>query len=253
MRGRAPGVSLAEGIIAIYLLIAGILVVFVLLNQGLRQGTRLAQDCLAVTVAERQLAALRDWARSPRGTGFNFDALAGYPGLASWHPDEDQPQLWVRVQASRFPLASPGGPVALRSLPNSAWRVTVSVNQTPSAAGALTLASLIGDPPRRLGSVVFSSGPVPPLAQGGSSSPIVAQGLDDSGNPILDLMFQWQMTPGTGFATLTPAADRRTSILSHRVLKRFGGTTYAPGTVEVQARSFYGNQRPGARQTVQLL
>lgn len=66
-------------------------------------------------------------------------------------------------------------------------------------------------------------------------------------------MFTWQLVPLTGHGTLTTQPDLRSAVLSHKVQKRFGGTTYAPGTVRVEAASRYNNAWLRAAQVTSLL
>lgn len=133
---RLKGLTLAEAIIAMFVLLAGFVVVVRLFHTGVRYQTLVDDQGIAVMLAERQLERVRGWSRkvhaSP-GSVQPFSNWTGCPG-ATAYVDPDFPGHSIDVQhavqtlfspCSLFETIQPAG--QQRRVMESVRRVTVRV------------------------------------------------------------------------------------------------------------------------------
>lgn len=200
-RSAARGLSLAETVIAVFLLLCACMVVVALFHSSLRYSSRVLVHNAAARVAEKRLAMLRVLARQD----FYGPVWATYTGVPA--PDPDEPEFRVAIRQNMDTLSSPcsslenlqGG--RARTLSSSFRRVTVTVSWLPTTtANQLSLTSLIGAPARSVNGCSLTvqaldyRSPLPP----NDTITFRARLNDGSTNEIPDIMFAWHVVPGVG-------------------------------------------------------
>jgi Tfp pilus assembly protein PilV len=206
--GTLRAVSLAEAIVAIFLIVSAVMVSTSLFHSGLRY-TRMTQTrAMAGMYGRKVMQEIRSWARQPA----NYDSdWSTYQGAELVDPDYPGFVARVACLAAGREALSPSlgleemyGARAYR-LPRASVPVRVNV-AWGQPEQTLTLMSLVGEPERELDedpTVVIQrvsgpAGPVPPRAEVG----FTAQLRDSNGDPIPGIRFSWSLLPVTGNATL---------------------------------------------------
>lgn len=200
-RSAASALSLAETVIAVFLLLCACMVVVALFHSSLRYSSRVLVHNAAARVAEKQLGMLRVLARKD----FYGPVWGSFTGVPA--PDPDEPDFQVAIRQSMDTLKSPcssledmqGG--RARTLSSSYRRVTVTVSWQPvNPANQLSLTSLLGAPARSVNGCTLSvqaldfRSPLPP----NDTITFRARLTDGSSNEIPDMMFAWHVVPGVG-------------------------------------------------------
>ena len=239
------GITLIETVIALFLLLAGIMVLFSLLVAGTGNETRAQGVGRATVAAQNAIARVRAWAQTE--TNFASD----WSGITGTSPDPDQGDLSVNIKAT------PTGPIFYspcslleasrigpRELKSSLVPVKVSVSW-PGATNPVTMQTVVGEPMRPLPAtgaiqIVRSGGPGDPVPHDGQIQ-LQAHLYDATGAEIPDAFFQWEVIPGTGNATFESSLssrDGRTVIVQHVYVEGYT-TYYIGGTIRVQAETRY--------------
>ncbi|MCA9792933.1 MAG: hypothetical protein KC910_14095 [Candidatus Eremiobacteraeota bacterium] len=247
------GLSLAETIVALFLLVAAMLVMINLFHSALRYRAMVVQQMQATALARKVMAEVRDWARDPVNFDSNWSPYRGvtltdpdYPGLSA---EVDCDELGRALYSPSTQLETLEGARA-RVLTRSLVPVRVQVNFGRDRE--VTLFSYVGERPRPLG-----ANPVVVTRTGGSPDPVPRDGtvdfgaqlLDSGGQPVADVTFDWAVKPVSGNAMLDRqpvSRDFRSMVLVHRMVINDLVTPpeegYASGTIEVQARARYHGQ-----------
>ncbi len=253
---RSRASSLVETVIAIFVLIAGFLVVSRLFHTSLQFTTRANLKLTAARIAEKKVVEIQSWARDPNNWDANWDS--DWPPTPL--PDPDEPGFIVTVLQANQQLLSPCTSMEQRwvslgkakEFNNSYRRVTVVVNWSSDPRDELSVTTLVGDPPRQLSSspvaISFPGGKVHPLAADASQN-LEANLIDRNGRPIADVCFNWYVLPARlttepgGNAVLdtdSPATKRHGREISIR--NRYphpGGWRPIAGNVRALASSRY--------------
>lgn len=238
------GLSVAETVVAMFILVAAMLVLITLFHAGLRQTTRVKAQAIAANLARNRVEQLRGWANAPAGGGFNYDDWSPYADVTVTDPAF--PEYQVRIRSLGHRLYSPCSlfeseqtdPVYGNDL---AQRVEVTVSWDDQN---LRLTTLVGAPRRLWGSPALSvtpnsAGPLSP----GTSVDFSVQGLRAGNTPIPGLVYQWYVEPQTGNGTILPTRrDGSTARFTHQVLSPTGAALSAPGTCLVHVRAVYGGE-----------
>jgi hypothetical protein len=264
---RRRGLTVVETIIASFLLVGGLLITVALFHTSLRYTAQAEQVVVATTLAQRTLNEMRSWARTP----------ANY--RSAWSPyhnitvaDPQHPTFLIRTEVSQSGgqphplLASPCTSLdglypatQQRQLANSARRVRVTVTWPPYSAGSTyRLVSLVEEPRltwRATNPIVVNVSNSGPLNRNGTST-ITAQGYDNSGQPIPDLVYSFYVEPGdpASMADISQTRQGRSATLTHILTLLSGSPTYGPaGQVIVTARAVYkGEERWGSSAPIGL-
>jgi hypothetical protein len=134
---QQTGLTLAEAIIAMFVLLAGFAVVVRLFHTGIRYQTMVDDQSTAVMLAEREMERVRGWSRKVHSSPGSTQAFAnwtGCPGTTAY-VDPDFPGHSIRVQhatetilspCSLFETIQPAG--ERRAIRESVRRVTVRVS-----------------------------------------------------------------------------------------------------------------------------
>ena len=252
---QVRGLSLLETVVALFLLVAQVLVLLGSFQRGLRHQSRSLQNVRAQQTAHNQMAEIRAWAR----VAANFDSdWSTYAGLR-----HQQGDLLIEVEAARQTLYSPCASLesaydtrAYR-LPDSLVSVKVSAIWDPSdPRSRVVLVSSIGQPAR-------AADPHLRITQtGGDSSPVPFDGIQDykveafdaAGRPLTDLRYSWQVKPLTGNATVLPGGPRDggTARVQH-VYTHLGHSLHVSGAIQVQCQArYHGRELSGSTGQVML-
>lgn len=240
------GFSLNEMVIALFILTAAIMIIFILFHQGLRQSTRAQQLATAIRIAESKIDEMRAWATVP--ANFN-SAWAPYKAVSG--PDPDQPAFTVSTDCEPAGLAVDSPCTTLeapfadrRTLNTSVIPIRVQVSWHPTDPHrSVSLTSQVAAPTVSLDRLEVSptGGDPEPLARDNSLT-YSASLIDTSGNVVPDVMTEWSVEAIDGNATVAKLARSGTSSrLSHQYnFNPLTGTwAYVSGTVQVRARARY--------------
>lgn len=209
MSRRVAGLSLAEAVISIFLLVAGLLLVVRMIHQNFRYVREHEQRARAVAAAESVMAEIRDWARDKRN--FRSD-------WSTWHNRSVTPAgapgpVLVEVETERnlySPCSSFESPWLGRARRMTRSLVAVkATSQWSTAAGGrrMSLFTYVAERPVPLGAIpavevarVSGSGALAPL----DAAEFHAVLKDADGEEIPDLLFDWHTEAVTGNGLLEP-------------------------------------------------
>lgn len=263
MKQRA--VSLAETVIAIFILMAAIAVMTLTLHVGLRHQGHTERRMLAVQLARKKLAELRAWVRTPTtGSGRHFDDL-----LSDWKTfvgsgDPDYPGYIVASTIVPHQLFSPCSSMEApyvplntsRRMDSSAKKVKISVIDPAEPGWTATMVTVVCDPTRDLAAVnavhLLVNGAVPAnftpsgnnlqLPNPGSYLDMRAEAICPDGRAVPDMFFDWYVVPLGGSGTVLPARDGRTCRFVNGVLRAPGLTSTTEGRSVVAVHGSYRGQ-----------
>ncbi|MEW6283748.1 MAG: hypothetical protein AB1758_34370 [Candidatus Eremiobacterota bacterium] len=252
------GATLAEAVLASFILLAGFLVLFNLFHAALRYGTWVEHQSLATLVAEKTLDELRAWSQDSSGGGFNYDgSWSTYDGVTFTDPDYPEFQVTVQVQPGTRPLDVPSSTLEaphapdLRRMPSAVIPVEVEVRWDPlDPTRNVRLVSYIGEPPRRFRAtnplVVTPVGGVPNPVPRDAPVGFQVRAFDAQDRELENTMFTWAVVPvGTGptgvpgNGTLVPGTRNGRSVtFQNRYQNPSGAWIHTGGecVVRVQAR-----------------
>ena len=259
------GLSLAEAIVAMFVLLAGFTVIFRLFHASMQYGNVVDSQQQKVRIASNKLEEIRAWNRSVHEPVGNV----AFSDWSYWQDqtgvDSEYPEIQWKVEVTDRILYSPCElfesikPVGdQRRMNNSCKQVTVKVNNgDPDSTGLgmlnrrVVLTTFLGQP--SIAPVPDSSNPLlttnmvvtvaganSNLAHGDPSSPFTAT-LTSGGKPILDVFFDW-ITVGdcAGTASGTAPGTNSTVRVKHEILVPGAATIYSvPGTCQAQATCKY--------------
>ena len=242
---KQRGLSLAETVVALFVLLVGCLGSIQMFHVGLRASSMSEKRAVAAFLANKRLTQLQVWAKDPN----HFANWSGYPN----GPDLDFPDYSISVTHSDYKAYTPCSQVQAaspRQLLKSLQRVQIEVAYPPfQPEDHLRLVSLLGEPPHDLTdvTVLVDDSAVPsPMAAGGSAD-LRAQ-LRDGGSVIQDALFDWQVAPDTGNGTISPDDSGRLARFTNEVLLPNGTTTTLSGqTCSVEAWARYMGRQFTAR------
>jgi len=234
------GLSLAETVVASFLLLIGFLVVARLFHTSLRYQEWIDSVNLATVVGEETLESVRAWAQQPA----NFLTLE-----TTYNPQVLQRDgMQVEIQAGpAVTMASPSNemeqafPLNQRRLMKKSFKpVQVTVVWQRDR---IVLHSLLGDPPHepRVGNpVTVNIAGTNPRAKD-SRSLMSASLYDTSNNEIPDVFFHWSQEPIDGRGALENIyRDGTGGEFVHKMMKPDGTYGYAPPVGGLPARCQIG-------------
>lgn len=214
---RRRGLTLAEAIVSIFVMLAGIVVMVRLFHTSLRYQTLVDNQSTAVMLAERELERVRGWSRknhtSPSAVlDFNNFLTDSYPGKVPYE-DPDYPGFKIQTEASAHTINSPCSlfealyPAAQQRSITKACRkikVTISWGWDPYSLAPLKheLTSLISWPTckannaSQAASASVTTGSTS-IAQGGHLNATVTA-TNANGQVLSDLFYNYVVEPGGG-------------------------------------------------------
>lgn len=255
---RARGLSLAETVLALFLLTAGCLMMVQLFHQASRAERRTRQVESAIALGEKTLARVRSWASQPA----NFDS-----NWATWNTtvtDPEYPGLSVAMSCTGTgrALASPASRLEnpygakARQLLRMVVPVRARVAWGSGPQENLTLITYCASPVHPMAAnaqVELNNLPASPLSAN-QVAQVQAQLRDGAGQPLAGVTFNWSLIPVSGNGSLRPDLQDRTGqamSLQNMCYLPTGQQAILPGeaAVSVQCRyrgRIYSNFLPGA-------
>lgn len=263
---RRRGLTLAEAIVSIFVMLAGIVVMVRLFHTSLRYQTLVDNQSTAVMLAERELERVRGWSRknhtSPSAVlDFNNFLTDSYPGKVPYE-DPDYPGFKIQTEASAHTINSPCSlfealyPAAQQRSITKACRkikVTISWGWDPYSLAPLKheLTSLISWPTckannaSQAASASVTTGSTS-IAQGGHLNATVTA-TNANGQVLSDLFYNYVVEPGGGdlgggYGTVEDARDGRTTKLHNFILNAAtppGISGYGVGRCSLRAKARY--------------
>ncbi|MBS2037874.1 hypothetical protein JST97_23010 [bacterium] len=235
---KPRGLSLAETVVALFVLVVACLGCVQMFHLGLRASAVSEKRAVAAFLANKRLTQVQVWAKDAS----HFASWSGYPN----GPDSDFPEYPIQVTHSDYTAASPSSQLqggSNRQLVHSLQRVQVDVAYPPYQAGDhLKVVSLVGEPPHSGGGLVVlvNDSAVPSPMSAGSTASLSARLQDGSGNVIQDALFDWGVAPDTGNGTVYPDDNGRTASFKNEFLLPDGSLTTSTGkTCSVEACTRY--------------
>jgi len=238
---KQRGLSLAETVVALFVLVVGCLGSIQMFHVGMRASSMSEKRSVAAFLANKRLTQIQVWARDPN----HFATWSGHPN----GPDGDFPDYPITVTHHDHIAATPCSQVqsaSPRQLLRSLQRVQIDVAYPPfRPEDHLRVVSLVGEPPHDLTdvTVLVDDSAIPSPMAAGSTANVQAQ-LRDGGTVIQDALFDWQVAPDTGNGTISADDSGRSARFTNEVLLPDGTTTTMSGqrcSVEAWAR-YMGRQ-----------
>ncbi|MCE7872824.1 hypothetical protein DYH09_20910 [bacterium CPR1] len=205
--------TLTETLMAIFLLLAGMLIVINLLHASLRHQARIEKRALSVQLAQLTLDRVRAWAWEKTAGTCNFHSnWAFYNGVTLTDPAYPGLTVQVDVSPGGRSLFSPASTLeqTYSGLPRRMTRAVVPVRVRVSQSGSdsVTLLTYVGEPPLELAPLTIT-GAAGALAQDASVT-LQVSATDLAGNPVQGLSYFWSVEPtgpNPGLGTLVTDLD----------------------------------------------
>lgn len=256
---RQPGVTLAETVVALLILVAGFMVAANIYNRSLQYSSATDRRARAALAAQEAMAQIR-------AEGRDFAAFrAGVPSFASRsgpHPQWGDLTLETRVEAltGADAITSPSrelesGFPGERVLPASVLKAQVRVTWTGSSPRGITMVSFLAEPPRPVDAATsIEIGPPPPSPVPAAGAPLTATLRDDGGTPIDDLTYRWYLIPGTTCGRIASSDRLGKNARIEPVYESLRGTLEPSpaGRCTVQVRAVYNGREHWGALEVQL-
>ena len=246
-RSHDRGVTLAETIIACFVLTFAMLVSSALFHTALQHSVRIDRKQRAARIAEQRVEELRSWSRANHGTNGNLEFGIGWDAFNGIVEDPENPGYQVETEieenyelfspASEFeqinfaaledenvPDPDPEDPPddnLKRTLDNSAVMATITVSWGESAAERIVTRTLFADPVRDHGwdpeeagraiTLEFSPGGSSPPGFLGKSQEFTARAFvqDRNGEKVENAVITWYVDPdSTGNGTIQSTPNR---------------------------------------------
>jgi Tfp pilus assembly protein PilV len=242
------GFSLAETVVALFVLASSVLVVVTLFDSSLREHRRAEKLARAVMLADRITDRIRAFARDPALFATGWGAYNG----VTWS-ETDEPQFTIRtdcIPAGRE-IMSPCQSIedmhapAQRKLSSTLVPVRIRVSwEGGGPSREVTVVTEVAEPRRQAQTLVINRvggppDPVPPLGV----VEYEAQLRDSGGAEIKDVTFSWEVVGVTGNATPAPSLStrdgRRQAVKHHFYDPRTQTLIPRPGLCRVTARARY--------------
>jgi hypothetical protein len=251
--------------VAIFVMLAGVVVMVRLFHTSLRYQTLVDNQSTAVMLAEREMERVRGWSRknhtSPSAAlDFNNFLTDNYPGKTAYQ-DPDHPGFQIQSVAIANAIYSPCSlfellyPAAERRVMRSAAckiKVTVRWGWDPYNSAPLKheLTSLVAWPTCK----VPPSPPANPTVTGaGSSIPqggpmsVTVSAINTDSQALGDLFYEYIVQPGEGnqgggFGSVSESRDGRAAVLHNYILSGAVPpvvTGYGVGKCNLRARARY--------------
>jgi hypothetical protein len=235
--------SLIETLFAAFILLVAMTVFGTLFQNVLRSSRRGDELATAARVANNRLEEIRDWARTASGSSSNFRS-GSWATWATPYADPSAPGFNVSVSLVAQACYSPSidleaGFAAPRSMTNSVKKLRL---RTTWRDQQLDLWSEIAAPPQNprlpLNTAIDVSTSLSGLIANGSGGTLTAQAIDDNGQAIPDLVYLWNILPGTGTGeVITQDRNGRNATFTNQ-----GNVGPGPKDCQVSVTAYYRGQ-----------
>lgn len=203
---RPQGLSLAEAIVAIFILLAAFVVMVRLFHTGIRYQAMVDNENIAALLAERQMERIRGWSRRAHGCPGSTHAFSDWtemPGLVAFE-DPEFPGFEIQAQSTVQVLYSPCSlfeaiqpTTQQRRIEQSLRRVLVRVAWSRREHLLVSLVGLPTDTSTTRPTVTVShtgASSLPPDA----SRALTTGAVNHDGRPVPDLFYQYVVRPTVG-------------------------------------------------------
>lgn len=240
------GSSLVETIVALVILAGSLLLVTALLNRSNRYQQRSESLLDAAALADKVMADVRVWARTPANYSGNW---ASWNGRMVEDPDFSGLQALVEVKVNNQRIFSPDNPTELafaqpREMVDGSVTVRIqAARDVTSPVGRIVIWTLIAPPTPNTSAgdpyVVVTTGTAGPLAVGATGT-YTAEAFDGANRRLPPCCFEWRVRSGSGSAAgqSDPPRDGRSYTITHNQTREnstTGLTEAASGDVSVEA------------------
>jgi hypothetical protein len=225
-RASPHGLSLAEAIMAIFVLLSGVVVMTRLFHTGLRYQSLVENQSIASMLAERQMERIRGWSRNYH-LAQPFTDWTLCPGLGAPFTDPDFPNFQITVAAVAHSIYSPCSlfetledPSDRRQISASVQRVSVQVQWGNGLRhDVVSLVAMPTGEPAATNPVTVTVGGSSTIPLG-AVRPVTVTAINSYGNPIPDLFYNYAVRPGPGdtgggFGSVDSKRDGRSCVLRH--------------------------------------
>ena len=244
-RSRRRGVTLAETIIACFVLTFAMLVSTALFHTALQHSVRIDRKQRAARISEQRVEELRSWSRANHGTNGTLDFWVGWDSFVGTVDAPDNPGYEVKTEIdTNHELFSPASefeeinfaameddnipdpdpskpPPPKRTLADSAVLATITVSWGKSSAERIVTRTLFADPVRDHGwkpdeagkaiSMEFNPGGSSPPGFLGKDQQFTARAFvqDKNGEKVENAVITWYVDPdSTGNGTIISTPDK---------------------------------------------
>lgn len=266
---RSTALTLAETVVAIFVLTLAIAFVGALLRNGLHHQAHSERRMMAMALARNKMAFLRAWARSPLNRSqYNFDASPAAWASQVPSSDPEYPNFVVRCVVQPLVLYSPCSSMeapyvplgTARAMNRSAKKVKISVADPGDSLWTADIVTIVSDPTRDLldppndAVKLITTSAVPAVfsASGndlnnpnpGSAVDMRAEALYPNSTPVPDLFFDWYIVPLGGTGTLITSRDGRSCRFVNGVSTGIANVTTEGNSVVAVHGSYRGQGQP---------
>jgi len=273
------GLTLAEAIVSIFVMLAGVVVMVRLFHTGIRYQTLVDNQSTAVMLAEREMERVRGWSRknhtSPPSTlDFNNFLAENYPGRTPYQ-DSDFPGFEVKTVATAIKIYSPCSlfeelyPVSQQRVIGSSLRkVTVTVSwgydRTNTSTRRLThqLTSLVGLPTGEKAALVDVDFIGSTSVSKDDIRNVKVTATNPEGQAMPDLFYNYIVQSGLGdlgggFGSVDDTRDGRTAALRNVIYDAQtppAPSGYGYGRCDLRCRALYrGYPSEGVEKDIDML
>ncbi|MFN8614099.1 MAG: hypothetical protein U0931_41590 [Vulcanimicrobiota bacterium] len=204
---NSRGLSLAETILALTLLLGALGVFLMLIQQSVLVQASLQRREAAALCARNRLEEIRAWSAQRLGASFQF--FRGDWTMFSGWSDTQEPGMQVCADSSWHPLSSPATPLEApfgqdqRVLNHSLRRVELKVRWSSKVRDQWSCIAFVPAPEQPLGGQLKVEGSVPGGALSpGASLSFRVKAQDGDGQSLDDLTYRWAVKPMGGNGTI---------------------------------------------------
>ena len=228
------GFTIVEIICALVIFFTGCLFLFKMFHLAIWSSGSISDDTMACIIARKKMEALRAWTYEKVGGVDNFSGGDWAALNGSTETDPDYPKFRITTYNELKQLNTPSSSIQpQRALLSSARAIKVEVAWTTGCKDKkFDLVTILGEPRRELAAVnIYPNTPVEldPLAD----QTFTAEGVDESGNVINDLVYRWYPRPESATGTLQSQVGP--SIVFSNYIKIKGDPTAQRGTCRVSS------------------
>lgn len=252
------GFSLAETVLALFIMVGAMAVFGLLMHAMLNYGTRAQQRAMAALAAQKKLEEIRDWCN----TGNNF--FSAWPYVSQTSTDPAYPGVTLVTETAAQQLVSPCTALetknpSRRTISQSCMKVRVTASWPQDGGQPIRLLTLMCPPKRMPNPVLRVAGAVPATLPARASYGVRVTALDTAGQQLRDVMFQWTSeptgtNPGNGTASAVNGSGSSGQFTNLFTPQVGGAPIIVPGTCRMGVIAFYrGRIMRGATNVVLLL
>lgn len=240
------GFSLAETVLAMFIMVGAMVVFGLLMHSMLNYGARAQQRAMAALAAQNKLEEIRNWANS----GGNF--FGAWPYANQTSTDPAFPGVTLLSQVEDQQLISPcteleKNNASPRAIVQSCKKVRVTAAWPQDGGQPIRVVTLMAAPNRTPNPSLSVSGAIPGTLSANASFVASVSAVDSTGRPLHDLVFQWASlptgaSPGNGTAIALNGNGTRGRFTNSFQPQVGGPAVIVPGSCKLGVIAFYRGQ-----------